>query len=522
MSSKAQTTTAQDVLPSAVLSISHLSKTFPGVKALDSVDLDVRRGQIHALVGQNGSGKSTLIKILAGVHTPDDPAPSATVEGHAFHLGDAHSAHKAGLRFVHQDLGLVPNLSSIDNLALGFGYATGATGRIRWKEQRARAERALQTVIDDFPLRRNVGTLSVFQQTALAIARALQDWDSHGSLLVLDEPTAAMPRAQVEHLFDLLKAIRARGTSVLLVTHHLEEVFAIADRVTVLRDGSVVADQALQDLNAAGLTTLMTGEQNRRAARRQRSEPGPVALHLRGVSGETLQPFHLEVRRGEIVGVAGLNGSGREEVCELVFGARKRTGTVDVAGTPLAPNRPDVAIKSGVGMVPAHRHRDGLVMTQSVRNNLTLAGLDEFRGKVRIRTQAERETAASWVHRLGVKTTSTETPVAALSGGNQQKVVIGKWLRLEPAVLLLDEPTQGVDVAAQADLHALLTDAAAKGTALLVCSSDEVELSKLCDRVIVLRSGQVATELRGSELTPQHIVTHSLTTDIDASTTSKP
>ncbi len=267
-----------------VLSVSGLSKTFPGVKALDDIDIEIQAGEIHALVGQNGSGKSTLIKVLAGVFEADSGA-TAFVRGARLNVGNPQSAHDCGLRFVHQDLGLIPNLSAVDNLAMGFGYATGGMGRIRWKAQRERARQALARVVEDFPLHTDVSKLTVFEKTALAIARALQDWDEHGALLVLDEPTAAMPRQQVEHLFSLLRRIRDRGMSVMLVTHHLEEVFAIADRVTIFKDGTRVSTKAVSELNPGTVTSLMTGGRTKKLSDKRDKAPG-VSLEVSGLTSE--------------------------------------------------------------------------------------------------------------------------------------------------------------------------------------------------------------------------------------------
>jgi ribose transport system ATP-binding protein len=496
---------ARPVGNASVLRLEHLSKTFPGVKALIDVDLEVAPGEIHALVGQNGSGKSTLIKVLAGVHSPDEGA-RAMVNGRVLTLGNNRSAHELGIRFVHQDLGLVNNLTSVDNMALGFGYATGLGRRIKWRTQRANARAAIKHLVDDFPLDRMVGSLSVFQRTALAIARSLQDWSEHGALLVLDEPTATMPRSQVEHLFALLHRIRDRGTPVLLVTHHMEEVFAVADRVTVLRDGRRVETQRAAVLDTAGLVNLMTGGAHRFLERAPAERVGEVVMSLRGVSGHTAQEVNLDLRRGEILGVAGLSGSGRDELCSLLFGAIPRSGEMVVDERAVPSGRPDECVNRGIGLVPADRHRQGLIMSQSVRRNMTLTTLSDFVSRGRVRHRFERKAVRGEIDRFGVKTASTENVVSALSGGNQQKVVLAKWLRMRPKVLLLDEPTQGVDVAAQTDLHRLLIEAASAGTAVLVCSSDEHELSQLCDRVLVMRDGVVDREFAQAQITADAIV----------------
>ncbi|MCE0763513.1 sugar ABC transporter ATP-binding protein [Pseudonocardia kujensis] len=498
-----------------VLEIRNLSKTFPGVRALLDASVTIAAGEIHSLVGQNGSGKSTLIKVLAGVYEPDAGA-TASVRGEALALGDGKAAHDLGIRFVHQDLGLIDNLTAVDNIALGFGYDTAAGGRIRWRAQRERAALALSLVVDDFPLDRPAGTLTVFQRTALAIARALQDFGENGSLLVLDEPTATMPRDQVEHLFTLLRRIRERGTPVLLVTHHMEEVFAVSDRVTVLRDGSIVSVEQTADLDTPRLVSLMTGGVHRKLERGAGPDLEQVALSVRGLTGDTLKGLDLDVHRGEIVGVAGLGGSGREEICALLFGAEKRTGgEIAVDGKTLPPNDPGEAVTRRIGMVPAHRHTQGLILSESVRRNMTLATLTDFVKGGRVQRKREAAAVAEHITAFGVKTASAEVPVNTLSGGNQQKVVLAKWLRLKPTVLLLDEPTQGVDIAAQADLHQLIFEAAAAGTAVLVCSSDEMELARISDRVLVVRDGTVHAELDSGRATPHNIFAATLGTAPD-------
>jgi ribose transport system ATP-binding protein len=485
---------------SVILALSNVSKTFPGTRALDGVGMQVTAGTVHALVGQNGSGKSTLIKILAGFHPPDAGA-CALLNGTEFRLGDPAAAHAAGVRFVHQDLGLIETLDSVDNLAMGYGYTTGFAGRIAWRKQRIAAQQALRRFGNDFDVRTPVGRLSAFEKTALAIVRAVQGADSAISLLVLDEPTAAMPRPDVEQLFGLIRRLAVGGTAVLLVSHHIDEVFAIADVVTVLRDGRHVATRDVAATGRSELIELMTGSVVEAIQRREDTPLGTVVLQAAGVGGPVLRDFRLGLRGGEVVGVAGLNGSGRDELCGLLFGGQPRAGTVLVGGKELPGGRPDLSIARGVALVPANRHADGLVLSHTVRENLTLADVTPFWRRGNLSVRAERRSAAEWVDRLFIRTSSTEALVDSLSGGNQQKVVVGKWLRMSPAVMLLDEPTQGVDVGAQAEVHRLVRAAADAGSGVLLCSSDEVELANLCDRVLVLREGRVSCELAGPELT---------------------
>jgi ribose transport system ATP-binding protein len=499
-----------------VLDLHDVSKTFPGTKALEEVSLQVRAGEIHALVGQNGSGKSTLIKILAGFHHPDHGA-TATVSGEEFTLGDAAAAHAAGLRFVHQDLGLIDSLDCVDNLALGAGYTTGFGGHIQWRRQRTAAREALSRVgHGDVKVTTLVSHLSAFEKTGLAIVRAIRDWESADpaarvSLLVLDEPTSTMPKPEVDKLFGLIRRVAGAGNSVLLVSHHLDEVFAIANRVTVLRDGRSEGTYNTSELSRADLIRLMTGGIIEEVTRSAGKRDGEVLVSVRGLGGRVLHGLDLDIHAGEVLGIAGLNGSGRDEICELIFGARPRAGTVTVRGKELPASRPDLAISRGLSLVPADRHGAGLVMSESVRENLTLVDLKPFWRRGWLSGSRERSAAREWIDKLSIRTSSMEAVVESLSGGNQQKVVMGKWLRTDPAILLLDEPTQGVDVGAQAELHKMMRAVADSGdSAVVLCSSDERELSRVCDRVIVLCDGAVTAELTGDKLASQRIAQQSL------------
>jgi ribose transport system ATP-binding protein len=493
----------------AVLSLRCVSKTFPGTVALDQVSLAIRPGEVHALVGQNGSGKSTLIKILAGFHKPDDNGGTITVRDKVLAPGDPAAAHAAGLRFVHQDLGLVMSESAADNLALGVGYATGRAGGIRWRDQYRGARELMHDLGHDIDLRAPVRQLSAVERTAVAIARAMRPSAAPTAVLILDEPTATMPAHDVGVLYDLVRRVRAGGACVLYVSHHLDEVFALADRVTVLRDGHLVDTADVAGTGPRELADLMAGghvDAGQRAVR----ELGDPVLELQGVSARVLRDLDLVLHAGEIVGLAGINGSGRDEVAAAVFGGSPRTGTVRVARREVPADRPDLAVAQGVGFVPADRPADGLIMDMSVRENMTLPRLGDYLAALVLRSRRERSDVEDWGRRLGLVTPGTEVSVSALSGGNQQKVVLGKWLRTDPKVLLLDEPTQGVDVAAKAEVHRLIDRAADQGAAVLVASSDETELVRLCSRVVVLSRGRACAELSGANITRAAITRASL------------
>ncbi len=489
-----------------LLKIDRLSKTFPGQAALIEVDLEIDAGEVHALVGQNGSGKSTLIKVLAGYHQPD-PGATASIADHPLTLGDAHAAAAAGIRFVHQDLGLVGSISTIENLALTAGYRTGRGGRILWKEEVGRAREAMATLgLDDLDVKAPVDSLSAAQKTGVAIARALMGWDGSTRLLVLDEPTATLPGQDVARLFEVIRRLKSTGVSILYVSHHLDEVFALADRVTILRDARRVATVPVGDLDHSGLIELIVGHQIEESTASVMSRSTDPLLDVVGLAGGNVESLDLHVQPGEIVGLAGITGSGREHALALISGQIPRTdGEVKVGERSVASSAPAEALKSGIAFVTSDRAIRGTVGPMSVRENLTLCDLSPYVIGHRLRHTPEKADTRTWIGRLSIKTSSSEAGIGSLSGGNQQKVMFSKALRLAPRVLLLDEPTQGIDVGAKDQIHSLVDEAAANGVAVVVASTDTDELVRLCHRVVVLVEGRVAAELTGSQITAKSI-----------------
>jgi ribose transport system ATP-binding protein len=472
--------------------------------ALSNVDLDVRAGEVHALVGQNGSGKSTLIKILAGYHEPD---PGGIVE--------LTGESKGELRFVHQDLALVETLNAVENIALARPSPT-RWGRCDRRVERERAHVLLERLGRDIDVTVPLLDLSPVDRTLVAMARAL-DGAGAACVLVLDEPTASLPKPEVTRLLAAVEQIKSAGGAVLYVSHRLDEVFEIADRVTVLRDGQLVATREVADLDHDALVELMVGH-----ALEPEAEPRPsgrsseTALEVSALSGHTIHDFSVEVRAGEIVGVVGLTGSGREDVAEALVGFLPGiSGTVHVAGKELTHRSPRASIDAGLALVPADRPRHGVILDHSVAENITLPRLRTLLRGLRISRRAERGEAAEWIDRVGLVPPDQTRPIKTLSGGNQQKAVIARWLRARPRVLVLDEPTQGVDIAARAAIHRLLNEAASDGLALLVCSGEmEDELVELCDRVLVMRDGRVAAELAGNALSRGRIAREALTVGV--------
>ena len=488
------------------LRIEHLSKTFPGQAALIDVGLTIDAGEVHALVGQNGSGKSTLVKVLAGYHQPD-PGSSAWVNGQPIALGDAHAAALAGIRFVHQDLGLVGSISTVENLALTNGYNTGACRRIQWKAAVQRANEAMAALgLPDLDVRAPVASLPPSQKTAVAIARSLVGWEDGASLLVLDEPTATLPGADVARLFDVIHRLKAKGLSILYISHHLDEVFELADRVTVLRDARRIDTVPVAGLDHASLIELIVGRRIEGSSASEAATSGAPVLQLRGLTGGNVHGIDLEVRPGEIVGIAGITGSGREHVLGLIAGQLPyESGEVIVNDRPLQNYEPRSGIAAGVAFVPADRSVRGTVAPMNVRENLSLCDLSPHFAGGRLRRKRETTETNWWIEKLSIKTSSTETLIGSLSGGNQQKVMFGKALRLNPKLLLLDEPTQGIDVGAKDQIHALIDTSSNDGVATLVASTDTDELVRLCHRVIVLINGRIAATLTGADITAEHI-----------------
>jgi ribose transport system ATP-binding protein len=480
-----------------VLRVAGLSKTFPGLRALHEVGLEVAAGEIVSVVGQNGSGKSTLVKILAGLHHPD---PGARIEA-------------GELRFIHQDLGLVPGLSTVENLALGGTQRWGEALRpVRGREERRAAAAAVARFGGAFDVTRPVGELTAAERAIVAIARALDGWEAASGVLVLDEPTASLPARESARLFEAIRAVAAHGAGVLFISHRLDEVLDLSDRIVALRGGHVVADVAAAEVDHHRLVSLIVGRAVQDADVRHGAARGAPVLTVRDLCAPTLHGVTLEVHAGEIVGVAGLLGSGREQIAGTVAGAQRAiAGEVAVDGRRVAAGDPGAAIRAGIGLVPADRPRHGAVMTLSVRENLTLPMLAPLRrpGR-RLDVRAERDEAAEWTRVVGLHPADPERAIATFSGGNQQKVVLAKWLRIRPRVLVLDEPTQGVDIGAKAAIYELVARAAAEGAAVLVASSDDKDLALLCDRVLVLRDGRIATELHGPALHEERLVHESL------------
>jgi ribose transport system ATP-binding protein len=500
---------------SRLLEIRGLSKTFPGQVALNGVDFAIEAGRTHAVVGQNGSGKSTLIKVLAGYHQPDGGA-SAELAGKPLPLGDGRAAFDGGIRFVHQDLALVEGLNAVENISMGVGYTTGRFGRINWSADTKRAADALSSLgFTDINVNVPVAALSPAQKTAVAVARALHGWEEHAHLLVLDEPTASLPGQDKERLFAAIRILKARNVAILYVSHHLDEVFEIADDVTVLRDGQRVTTTLTSQLDHDSLIELMIGH---RLVRSLHSSAAVVdstpTLRVEGLTGATVRGVDLVVHPGEIVGVAGITGSGREALAPLITGQRPSVaGQVFVEATAIANYAPGAAIAAGMAFVPADRSTNGVIPMSSVAHNLTIADVRRHWRGGRLRHKEETGECVNLVDDLRIKTAGTAVPITALSGGNQQKVLFGRSLRLQPKVLVLDEPTSGIDVDAKAQIMKLIDESAQKGAAVLVVSTDTDELIQVAHRILIMVGGRVVADLSGAEMTAENVERTQLQTE---------
>jgi ribose transport system ATP-binding protein len=490
-----------------LLSVSGLSKSFAGVKVLSDVDFDIREGEIHALLGANGSGKSTLIKILSGYHDPD-PGGQLTVRGEPVDLPlRPGGLASLGIAFVHQNLALAGDMSLVDNLSVG--QYTTRWGKIDWRSQIKKVESELDEYGLREDVRKDVSKLSSASKMALvAIARALGQINQSGGsgVLVLDEPTVYLPAAEVRHLHATVRNLTKRGVGVLYVTHRLDELRGFADRVTVLRDGLAVGSSDTASLTDAELIRMITGGLAATTIPKTTKPQGSTeVLRVSNLWGGVISDFSLSVRKGEIVGLVGLVGMGQEDVLGLLYGvAAPSGGSMSVNENPVK-NRPSACMDSGIYFVPADRARYSAALSETVATNVTLPILSRFVFRGRLRRNKEAAYVLDLLRQFDVRPGNPDALMGGLSGGNQQKAIMGKWLQMSPQVLLLDEPVQGVDVGARVEIFDRLREAAIDGCAILVASSDYGDMAKLCDRVLIMRDGQVVVELSGSDVTSDNI-----------------
>jgi rhamnose transport system ATP-binding protein len=485
-----------------LLRVRDIEKSFPGVRALSGVSFDVRAGEVHALLGENGAGKSTLIKIVSGVYPPD--LGSILIEGREVRFASPDEARRAGVATIYQELLLFPELSVAENIFLGHAPLAGS-GRIDWRTMRAQAEKLLASLeIDDLTADEIVGALSVGNRQRVEILRAL----SHDArILIMDEPTAALTESDVARLFDVVRRLKRRGVGVVYISHRLDEIFAVADRVTVLRDGAFVGARKVADTNASELVQMMVGRRIDNLFPKTKASIGaPVLEALNLLRRPLTKGVSLVVRAGEIVGLAGLVGSGRSELAQTLFGITPaESGEIRLDGERVRIDSAENARARGIAYVPEDRGAQGLVRRMSVLHNFSLAALGVLSHAGFIDRARERRMAEEGVARFSVKTSSVDEIAGRLSGGNQQKIVLGKWLANNPKLLILDEPTRGIDVGAKAEIHRLMSELAAEGVAILMISSELPEVLGMSDRVLVMREGRLVAEFDRAAATSEAV-----------------
>lgn len=493
----------------AALQMTGITKTFPGIRALSDVDLAVAGGEVHAIVGENGAGKSTLMKILAGVYQPDEG--EIRLAGEPVRINGPIDAGRRGIAMVYQELNLVPDLTVAENISLG--DVPSRFGLVDRKALRARAERVLEEL--DARVRPDdlVGSLSVSQQQMVEIAKS---YARSPKIIVLDEPTSSLSENEAQSLFRVVARMKDAGIAVIYISHRLREVTELADQVTVLRDGRLIETRPAAGISAADMIRLMVGRDLTDVFPKREVPIGDTVLEVRGLSrAGAFENVDLTVRAGEIVGLAGIVGAGRTEVARAIFGLdRADSGSIEVAGATVSGRTPRSGRDAGIAYVPEDRKRDGIIPQLTVKDNVTLASLGSVSTAGWINSAVERRVATEKATELTVSPPVIDRRVDTYSGGNQQKVVFAKWLATKPQVLILDEPTRGVDVGAKADIHKIIGELAAQGTAILMISSELPEVLAVSDRIYVLHEGRISAELpRGAS---EHDVMHAATGEVAA------
>lgn len=486
-----------------LLRATNIEKSYAGVHALRSASLELRGGEVHALIGENGAGKSTLIKIITGAVEAD--AGTLHLNGEAVIQNSPRLARQLGIAAIYQQPALFPELSVSENIALGLEEAS-ILSRVDWRARQKRASELLARVGAKIDTETEAGELTMPEQQLVEIARAL---GANAKVLIMDEPTASLSEEDTQNLFAVIRQLRSEGVGIIYISHRLEELPLIADRVTVLRDGQTIDTRNMADVDRPQLIQLMVGRELSTVFPKKTVRAGEVVLELRqlGCSSSGIHDIDLSVRAGEIVGLAGLVGGGRTELARTIFGLTAADqGEILFRGQPVQINSAARAIECGIAYVPEDRRRHGVILDLAISANITLASLDRFSRAGALDFDSEKEVAADYTRKLGIKTPAIFAPVATLSGGNQQKVALSRWLVTKPSLLILDEPTQGIDVGAKSEVHALMTDLASEGVAILMISSELPEILAMSDRVGVMYGGTIVDTLDRSEATQEKIL----------------
>ncbi len=481
----------------------HITKAYAGVKALRDASFELHPGEVHALVGENGAGKSTLIKIITGAVTPD--SGDLEVNGELVHENSPAISKTLGIAAIYQQPALFPELTVAENIAIGL-ERKGFFGLVNWNGRRRRAKELLDRVGAKIDPETFAGELSMPQQQLVEIARAL---GANARILIFDEPTASLSEEDTQNLFRVIRDLRSQGVGMIYISHRLEELPVIADRVTVLRDGETIETKVMSDVSSEQLIRLMVGRELSAVFPKREVEKGEVIFELRGLGSRQLgtRDINLSIRAGEVVGVAGLVGAGRTELAKTIFGiVEADAGEILVRGRQIKIGHPSEAIDVGIAYLPEDRRRHGVVLDLPISSNITLASLKNVSGFGGMDFTREKQIAAEYARRLGVKTPTIFNAVSTLSGGNQQKVALSRWLMTKPSVLILDEPTQGIDVGAKSEIHSLMMEIAEQGVAILMISSELPEILGMSDRIAVMHGGTIVKVFDREEATQDKIL----------------
>jgi len=485
-----------------LLQLANISKRFGGVEVLHQVSFALRPGEVHALLGENGAGKSTLIKVITGVHQPD--GGDISLNDKRVHFNDPLHSRQAGIAAIYQELSLCLDLNVAENIFLG-RQPTAVGGRIDWRKLYSEADRLLTSLGVHLDLRTRVRNLSIAQMQSVEIARA---FSLNARILIMDEPTSSLTLNEVAELFGLVRRLRDEGSAIIFISHRLEELFEVADRVTVLRDGSCVDTRLVKDVNRDELVRLMVGRSISNFFPKQEVQPGEIALKVENLTHTGIfEDISFELRKGEILGMAGLVGAGRTDVARAIFGVVPPTsGTIQVEGRQVEIASPQQAISLGLAYVPEDRLIHGLIPAMNITSNISLPILEEYARRGWLQAKAERSAAFTAARQMEVRANTIWQIARTLSGGNQQKVVLAKWLSTKPRILILDEPTRGIDVGTKAAVHALMSKLAAEGIAILMISSELPEVLGMSDRILVMHEGQMTGHFTRAEATQEKII----------------
>lgn len=485
-----------------ILELEHISKTFTGVKALDDVQLKVRKGSVHALMGENGAGKSTMMKILIGMYQPDEGG-QIWFNGKNYAVSNTRQALDSGISMIHQELMPIPEMTVADNIFMR-RYADKAKIFVDYKKLYRDTDDLLKSLeISDISPRAKMKDLSTAQKQMVEIAKAVS---YNSMLIIMDEPTSSISDSEVEKLFKIIRSLKAQGIAIIYISHKMAEIFQIADDITVLRDGKYIDTKAAAELTNEDLIRMMVGRELKDLYSKKEIKAGDVILEVKNLSGERFEDVSFEVRRGEILGIAGLVGAGRTEVVETIFGIRKALGgTILKDGKEITIKSSKDAIRNRIALATEDRKGLGLFLGYTITYNISVSWLDHMSRFGFVKHDKEKKEANEYSNRLRVKARSNHVKVGELSGGNQQKVVLAKWLLTEPDVLILDEPTRGIDIGAKAEIYRIMEELAAQGKAVIMISSEMPEILGMSDRIIIMNAGKVAGELTAKEATQEKV-----------------